>query len=81
MGIPLVIGPACTNFPETCQELVICGAAQQGDSIESVVRHLHSLIENEELRFQMKKAGLKWRQEQGSPTEKTIKKLLEFCKN
>ena len=81
MGIPLVIGPACTNFPETCQELVICGAAQQGDSIESVMEHLHSLIENEELRLQMKKAGLKWRQEQGSPTEKTIDKLLEFCKN
>jgi hypothetical protein len=45
------------------------------------MKHLHSLIENEELRLQMKKAGLKWRQEQGSPTEKTIEKLLEFCKN
>ena len=81
MGIPLVIGPACTNFKETCQELVICGAAKQGDSIESVKKQLHSLIENEELRLQMKNAGLKWRQEQGSPTDKTIVKLSEFCQN
>ena len=32
IGLPLVVGPKCTNFSETCDELLIRGAVQQGES-------------------------------------------------
>ena len=78
MGLPLVIGPDCTNFSETCDVLLAQGAAEQGNSVEEVKKILVSLMQNEEQRLQMSKAGIKWRKDQGSPTQNTVAKLNDF---
>ena len=75
MGLPLIIGPACTNFKETCQELIEYGAAKQGNSLPEIKRLIHTLMQNKEDRIQMRKAGLKWRKYQGSPTQKTKQEI------
>jgi 3-deoxy-D-manno-octulosonic-acid transferase len=81
MGLPLVIGPACTNFSETCDELFACGAIKRGHSNEQVKKLLASLIQNEDQRAKMSKAGLNWRKEQGTPTQNTLTQLKKFCRN
>jgi 3-deoxy-D-manno-octulosonic-acid transferase len=81
MGLPLVIGPACTNFSETCDELLACGAIKQGHSVEQVKKILVSLIHNGEQKAKMNKAGLNWRKEQGSPTQNTVNQLKKFYRS
>ena len=75
MGLPLIIGPACTNFQETCQELIEYGAARQGNSLSEIKQLIHTLAQKKDERNQMKEAGLKWRKHQGSPTQKTTKEI------
>ena len=75
MGLPLIIGPACTNFQETCQELIVYGAARQGKSLSEIKQLIHTLAQKKDERNRMKEAGLKWRKYQGSPTQKTTKEI------
>jgi 3-deoxy-D-manno-octulosonic-acid transferase len=81
MGLPLIIGPACTNFSETCDDLLARGAVKQGHSNEQVKKILVSLIHNEDQKAKMNKAGLNWRNEQGSPTQKTVNQLKKFYRS
>jgi 3-deoxy-D-manno-octulosonic-acid transferase len=78
IGLPLVVGPKCTNFSETCDELLIRGAVQQGETSDKVKKIILQLFQSEGLREKMRKAGLEWRKEQGSPTRKTCEELLNY---
>ncbi len=80
IGLPLVIGPACTNFEETCQDLTNYGAALQGESLLEIKELILTLAQHENERKEMREAGLRWRKNQGSPTQRTdneIKKLVK----
>lgn len=78
MGLPLVLGPRCTNFQEICDELLTCGAALQGMSTSEVQKIFYDLFKNNEKRKEMSRAGVKWRNAQDSPSKKTARTLLEF---
>ena len=78
IGLPLVVGPECTNFSETCDELLIRGAVQQGESSEKVKKIILQLFQSESQREKMKKAGLDWRKDQGSPTRKAYEELQNY---
>jgi 3-deoxy-D-manno-octulosonic-acid transferase len=78
IGLPLVIGPRCTNFSEICDELVQKRAVTQGNSKLEIMNILIELAQSKKERKKMRKNGLQWRQEQHSPSRKTfaeIKKL------
>jgi len=78
IGLPLVVGPKCTNFSETCDELLIRGAVQQGKSFIKVKKIILQLFQSESQRKKMRQAGLDWRKDQGSPTRKTCKELENY---
>ena len=78
IGLPLVVGPKCTNFSETCDELLIRGAVQQGESFIKVKKIILQLFQSESQRKKMRQAGLDWRKDQGSPTRKTCKELENY---
>ena len=78
IGLPLVVGPECTNFSETCDKLLIRGAVQQGESSEKVKKIILQLFQSESQREKMKKAGLDWRKDQGSPTRKACEELQNY---
>lgn len=75
IGLPLVLGPKCTNFSETCNELLNQGAMEQGKSPDEVKKIILNLFQSESKRERMRNAGLNWRKKQGSPTRKTWKEV------
>ncbi len=78
-GLPLVMGPRCTNFSEISKELIQCGAAIEAFSPIEVEQLVSKLAKEKDIRDSMSKAGLDWREKQGSPSQKTlnqIKKIL-----
>ncbi len=75
IGLPLVLGPKCTNFSETCNELLNQGAMEQGKSPDEVKKIIFNLFQSESKRERMRNAGLSWRKKQGSPTRKTWKEV------
>ena len=76
-GLPLVLGPSCTNFEEISSELIGCGSALQGQTESEIKKIIYDLSTNEGLRKKMSEAGKKWRLEKGSPTQKNLEKLNE----
>ena len=78
IGLPLVVGPKCTNFSETCEELLNLGAVQRGESSDKVKKIILQLFQSESQREKMGKAGLDWRKNQGSPTRKTYEELQNY---
>ncbi|MBT3665971.1 MAG: 3-deoxy-D-manno-octulosonic acid transferase [Opitutae bacterium] len=78
IGLPLVIGPKCTNFSETCDELLHRGAVEQGNSPDEIKMIIIQLLQSETQREVMRNAGLKWRKEQGSPTLNAYKELQKY---
>jgi 3-deoxy-D-manno-octulosonic-acid transferase len=75
IGLPLVIGPKCTNFSETCDELLDRGAIKQGNSPDEVKKIIIQLLQSSTQMESMRNAALKWRKEQGSPTLNAYKEL------
>lgn len=78
MGLPLVLGPQCTNFQEICDELLTCGAALQGMSANEIKKIFHDLFKNSKKAKEMSRAGIEWRNTQGSPSTKTVQTLQKF---
>ena len=76
-GLPIVLGPSCTNFEEISSELIGCGSAIQGQTESEIKKIIYDLSTNEGLRKKMSEAGKMWRLEKGSPTQKTLEKLNE----
>jgi 3-deoxy-D-manno-octulosonic-acid transferase len=78
MGLHLVLGPQCSNFQEICDELLACGAALQGMSANEIKKIFHDLFKNSEKAKEMSRAGIEWRNTQGSPSRKTVQTLQKF---
>ena len=49
-GLPLVLGPSCTNFEEISSELIGCGSAIQGQTESEIKKIINDLSTNEGLR-------------------------------
>jgi hypothetical protein len=54
------------------------GAVQKGETSDKVKKIILQLFQSEGQREKMRKAGLEWRKEQGSPTRKTYEELLNY---
>jgi 3-deoxy-D-manno-octulosonic-acid transferase len=78
MGMPLILGPRCTNFQEICDELLTCGAALQGVSAKEIKEIFHDLFKNSKKAKEMSRAGVEWRNAQGSPSRNTVQTLQKF---
>ena len=78
IGLPLVIGPRCTNFSEICDELVQKRAVSQGNSKLEIMNILIELAQSKKEREKMRKNGLQWRQEQQSPSRKTFAEIKQL---
>jgi predicted RNA binding protein with dsRBD fold (UPF0201 family) len=57
---------------------LIRGAVQRGESSDKVKKIILQLFQSESQREKMKKAGLDWRKDQGSPTRKAYEELQNY---
>ena len=78
-GVPLVYGPAMTNFRAMCEGLETVGAARCGQDAEDVSRLLQQLVHDREARQKMQKVGPAWLAGNRGASERTwrgIERLL-----
>lgn len=72
-GVPLVYGPAMTNFKVMCEGLESVSAARRGQNAEDVTQILRQLASNPTLRLKMQRAGPIWLSGNRGATERTVR--------
>ncbi|MBP51732.1 MAG: 3-deoxy-D-manno-octulosonic acid transferase [Opitutae bacterium] len=77
-GIPLVIGPCYQNFRETCSDIFHNQAAIRTDSKSDVIAQILRLVRDPEKRDELKHATSSWMEQQGSPTDFTLKVIRQL---
>ena len=77
-GIPVVLGPKCTNFSEIVESLLSFSAAHQGCSINETKNLLFQILKDPEKRHDMHEAGIEWKIKQGSPSITTLGIIKEM---
>ena len=72
-GVPIVYGPAMTNFKVMCEGLEIVGAAYCGQDAEDVSQILQQLVHDRDARQKMQKVGPAWLAGNRGASERTLR--------
>jgi len=77
-GVPMVYGPAMTNFKAVCRSLEECGAALRKETIEEIEDTLVSLGKDAVKRSAMSASGISWHRSNRGAVDRTVAAITEM---